>query len=336
MIRRKGFTLIELLVVVAIIGILVSLLLPAIQAAREAARRASCQNNIKQLALAVHAYHDVHKEIPPLYTKGEDAKLSLSFGLDTHSWRTLILPHIEEQSLHDSIRLTESATHVSNQPTINNSIPIFGCPSTPRASSVVRGLWHGRSQFDETLAGATADYNGSAGFIEAGVASRQSICDPSVTQHFWEESWMPGVFGEVVYGKAVWDAPTVRKISFSQITDGLSQTALLLERAGLPDQYFEGGATTERHDPPQFRTWGNVGLWAISGCAQFNQIYRQTGKPLVNFDNMLGLYAFHPSGAHVALADGSVRFLFDSIDTNLVLALVTRTGDEVVDQSNAQ
>ena len=68
---RKAFTLVELLVVIAIIGILVALLLPAIQAAREAARRASCQNNIKQLALAVHGYHDAHKELPPLYTKAE-------------------------------------------------------------------------------------------------------------------------------------------------------------------------------------------------------------------------------------------------------------------------
>ena len=82
----------------------------------------------------------------------------------------------------------------------------------------------------------------------------------------------------------------MRKINFGQITDGLSHTALILERAGLPDQYFEGGAKFEPHDPPQYRTWGNVGLWAISGCEQFNQIYRQTGKPLVNFDNMLGLY----------------------------------------------
>src|SRR5688500_16944201 len=74
-----AFTLIELLVVVAIVGILVALLLPAIQAAREAARRAQCQNNIRQLALAVHGYHDLHKELPPLYTIGRNAKFALAF-----------------------------------------------------------------------------------------------------------------------------------------------------------------------------------------------------------------------------------------------------------------
>src|SRR5688572_20388718 len=84
-----GFTLIELLVVIAIVGVLIALLLPAIQAAREAARRASCQNNIKQLALAVHAYHDARKMLPPLYTSATTAKFTANFGLETYSWRTL-------------------------------------------------------------------------------------------------------------------------------------------------------------------------------------------------------------------------------------------------------
>jgi prepilin-type N-terminal cleavage/methylation domain-containing protein/prepilin-type processing-associated H-X9-DG protein len=334
MFGRKAFTLVELLVVIAIIGILVALLLPAIQAAREAARRASCQNNIKQLALAVHGYHDVHKELPPLYTNSRTAKFALSFGLETYAWRTLILPHIEEQSLHDALIFTEYATHANNQAPINRAVASFTCPSTPRTSSAARGLWHGRSQFDEALTAAETDYNGSAGYVEAGITSRQSICDPSVTQHFWDEAWTPGVFGEVVHGKAVWELPSVRKINFGKITDGLSHTAMILERAGLPDQHFENGQKLEPHDPPQFRTWGNVGLWAISGCEQFNQIYHQTDKPLVNFDNMVGLYSFHPGGAHVALADGSVQFLGDSVDTDLILAMVSRAGSEVVDLSN--
>jgi prepilin-type N-terminal cleavage/methylation domain-containing protein len=330
---RKAFTLVELLVVIAIIGILVALLLPAIQAAREAARRAQCENSIRQLALAVHGYHDLHQQIPPLYTVGRNAKFALAFGLETYSWRALILPHVEEQSVGDGLNFAETATHANNQSAISRPIAVFNCPSTPRSTSSVRGLWKGRSQFDETLAAATADYNGSGGYVEAGVTSRQSICDASITQHFWEESLVPGVFGEVVYGKAVWEPPTVRKTKFSQITDGLSQTALILERAGLPDQYFEGGTKIEPHDPPQYRTWGNVGLWAVSGCEQFNQIYRQTDKPLVNFDNMLGLYSFHPAGAHVALADGSVQFLSDSIDSRIITSLISREGGEVVDRT---
>ena len=152
--RRNAFTLVELLVVIAIIGILVSLLLPAIQAAREAARRAQCQNNIRQLALAVHGYHDLHKELPPLYTIGRNAKFALAFGLETYSWRALILPHVEEQSVQNVLNFAESSTHASNQTAINRAVEVFYCPSTPRATSTVRGLWKGRSQFDETLTGS--------------------------------------------------------------------------------------------------------------------------------------------------------------------------------------
>jgi len=333
---RRAFTLIELLVVVAIIGIMVALLFPALQAAREAARRASCQNNIKQLGLAVHFYHDLHKQLPPLYTNSQKATFTTQFGLETYSWRALILSFMEEHSLYDSINVTELATHATNRAAIDQVIPMFSCPSTPRSSLTARGLWHGRSQFDEILQAAVTDYNGSAGYVEAGITSRQRVCDPSVTLHYWEESWIPGVFGEVLYGKLVWDPPTVRKVNFAQITDGLSHTVLVLERAGLPDQYFEGGAKVEPHEPPKYRTWGNVGLWAISGSENLNQIYHQTDSPLVNFDNMLGLYSFHPGGVHIALADGSVHFMADSVNTSLVLALVSRVGSEVVDLSGLQ
>ena len=244
--HRQAFTLVELLVVIAIIGILVALLLPAVQAAREASRRASCQNNIKQLALAVHAYHDAHKALPPLYTNIPNAKFTTQFGLNTYSWRTLLLPYIEEQPLHAAISFAVNATDASNQVAINHVISAFSCPSTPRSASAARGLWHGRSQFDEALTAATTDYNGTAGFVEMGVTSRQLICDPSITQYFWQEVWTPGIFGEVIYGKVIWDAPTVRKVNFSHVTDGLSNTMLLLERAGLPNQYFEGGANLNR------------------------------------------------------------------------------------------
>jgi prepilin-type N-terminal cleavage/methylation domain-containing protein len=328
--RCNAFTLIELLVVIAIIGVLIALLLPAIQAAREAARRASCVNNLKQLALAVHAYHDARKILPPLYTPGTSAKSSNNFGLDTHSWRTLALRYIEEEPLLKQIDFGNPATHADNQHAINRTISMFNCPSTPRSERTARGLWHGRSQFDEALTAATADYNGSAGYIEAGLASRQLICNPSITIHYWERKVHAGAWGEVVYGEAVWHQPTVRQVSFKQIADGLSHTALVLERAGLPDQHYEGDAKVDPHDPPEYRTWGNVGLWAISGQDRFNHIYHQTGVGMVNADNLLGLYAFHPGGAHIALADSAVQYLADSTDAEVVMALVSRDGGEVV------
>jgi prepilin-type N-terminal cleavage/methylation domain-containing protein len=329
MLRRKAFTLIELLVVIAIIGVLVALMLPAIQAAREAARRANCQNNIKQLALAVHAYHDVHQQLPPLYTSSANAKFTTTFGLETHSWRTEILKWVEEQPLYDRINFAKPITHADNQQPINREVSVFNCPSTPRSAATARGLWHNRGRFDETLTAATADYNGSGGCIDAGLVTRDIICNPGTSITYLEHRWSAGVWGEVIYGDVIWDPPTVRKINFKHITDGLAHTALILERAGLPDQHYEGGAKVESHDPPEYFTWGNVGLWAISGTERFNQIYHQTGIGLVNVDNMLGLYAFHPGGAQIALADGAVQFLANSVDTATVLALLTRDGEEV-------
>src|SRR5262245_46299640 len=89
-IMRRGFTLLELLVVVAVIGILIALLLPATRSARPAARRAQCTNNLKQIALALRSYEQDHKALPPAYTVDES-------GRPLHSWRTLILPHLEQR-----------------------------------------------------------------------------------------------------------------------------------------------------------------------------------------------------------------------------------------------
>ena len=106
--------------------------------------------------------------------------------------------------------------------------------------------------------------------------------------------------------------PTVRRVSFKNITDGSSKTTLILERAGLPDHYFENGRKFEPHDPPKFRTWGNVGLWAISAETLTNHVQIGSGTPIVNGDNLHGLYSFHPGGAQAAFVDGSVQFIRDS------------------------
>jgi hypothetical protein len=133
----------------------------------------------------------------------------------------------------------------------------------------------------------------------------------------------------VVKGK-LGDPVTVRKVSFAHVTDGLSQTAMILERAGLPDHYFDAGAAMEPHEPPQFRTWGNVGLWAISAEMLVNHLRHEADVPLVNGDNLHGVYSFHPGGAYVALADGAVQFIAESIRAEELLALVSRDQGETV------
>jgi prepilin-type N-terminal cleavage/methylation domain-containing protein len=141
--RRAAFTLVELLVVVAVIGILIALLLPAVQAARESARRANCTNSLKQLALAVHAYHDAHGGLPSQFngiTAEAGPRRGLYFGLDTFSWQTQILSFVEEEALERLLNYSASALDPGNQPAVNQILPVMHCPSTPRLSLIARGL----------------------------------------------------------------------------------------------------------------------------------------------------------------------------------------------------
>ncbi len=145
---RKGFTLVELLVVIAIIGILIALLLPAVQAAREAARRSQCSNNLKQIGLALHNYHDVHKVFPPALlnpgyaTASTPANWVVPGVLNTPGWN-LLLPFIEQQALANSMnfkvcfnRANPNGIPVIGSDTINapymaNRLPVLECPSAP-------------------------------------------------------------------------------------------------------------------------------------------------------------------------------------------------------------
>ena len=125
---RSGFTLVELLVVIAIIGILVALLLPAVQAAREAARRMSCGNNLKQIGVAFHNYHDTYKTFPPSYIDNVAGNSpEIRWG-----WGSLILPFMEQQPLHDQLGVTtRSGLRPATEPALQTRLPMYRCPSDP-------------------------------------------------------------------------------------------------------------------------------------------------------------------------------------------------------------
>jgi hypothetical protein len=225
----------------------------------------------------------------------------------------MVLPYIEERQLRELFNYQLRATDPESQPAVNQLLLITTCPSAPRTALVARGLWVGRGKLDETLTSATTDYASSEGvLLSAGEC-------------------LPGAWGELVGGESYWDRPTVRRVSFKNITDGLSKTALILERAGLPDHYFDNGHKLEPHDPPKFRTWGNVGLWAISAETLLNHLQPEDGVPIVNGDNLHGLYSFHPGGAQMSLVDGSVQFISASTDSSAVLALISREAGDTLD-----
>ena len=122
--QKKGFTLIQLLVVLAILGVLVAFLLPAQRRVRPAARRTQCKNNLKQIGLALHNYHDTFQAFPPAYTVDENGK-------PLHSWRTLILPFLDQQALYEKIDLLKPWDDPANEAAFKTSIPGYQCPSSP-------------------------------------------------------------------------------------------------------------------------------------------------------------------------------------------------------------
>lgn len=122
--RRSAITLIELLVVIAILVMLVALLLPAVRSAREPARRNQCINQLKQIALALHNYADANGSLPPAYTVDEE-------GNRLHSWRTLLLPYVEQQALYDTIDLTKPWDDPANDKARETIVDAFLCPSCP-------------------------------------------------------------------------------------------------------------------------------------------------------------------------------------------------------------
>tara|TARA_R110002095_G_scaffold142965_1_gene123818 strand:+ start:28877 stop:29863 length:987 start_codon:yes stop_codon:yes gene_type:complete len=301
--RCRAFTLIELLVVIAIIAILIALLLPAVQQAREAARRSTCKNNLKQIGLSLHNYHDTHRVFPYASSHQGRACTTARPILNHKGW-LMLLPYIDQAPLYNKFNFSVAASTSAvdgtgtvmgmpgsgneNDFVVSREIPVFTCPSS------------------------TGDYNGTA----AGVGQHYGIYTSgtykgaytnygfSITSFQWCTGWL----SETNSSRHMFGLDGCCRMR--DITDGSSNTVAVVERVrqvrrgyGWPETwgytkwYDYGGVVLDSGD---LNLWGNTTLGGpdVAGVAW----------------NPYSPASFHVGGIHVLLADGAVRFVSENTD----------------------
>lgn len=301
---RKAFTLVELLVVIAIIAILIALLIPAVQKIREAAARTKCANNLKQLALAVHAYHDAYKKVPP---SGKDNVYNWNTnkaeaGDQTWSWIARVLPYIEQAQLARTYDIPNS-TMASAEAGMAAVIPLLLCPTAPPWenpstdwintgwSAVSMGLTNYRG-----VSGSNWGKNGGSSFTTA-----FPLSDP-----------IYGLDGLDAGNGIFYRTSGRRTLRLNMITDGTSNTFMI----------GESYHTIDKH----------TGGWPMSnyvhGTCAIPLNYPDSSSTYTHWQDRYSFHSMHPGGANFALADGSVRFIDESIDLDTYRAMSTiRNGE---------
>jgi prepilin-type N-terminal cleavage/methylation domain-containing protein/prepilin-type processing-associated H-X9-DG protein len=294
----RGFTLVELLVVIAIIGVLVALLLPAVQAAREAARRMSCSSNLRQLALAMHSYHDTHLTLP--YTTGAwapDGRVN-AVGMRGWSWNSFILPYIEQQGLYSQIDFNDYVPAGRNRNLIASPIPISTCPSDGKVKRVRPVGMQGQPFYVETV--------GSSSYVTSGGPFNTG--DPAPRGN------PPSAFQEAARGLFYYEAFSIR---FAQVTDGLSNTIMLGEVS------FRDASTPQQANG---RDWNAnwYGSWHPANATPHGAnilSFQRTGERAMNVPRNAGdqpqrqgFHSVHPGGAQFAFADGAVRLISENTE----------------------
>jgi prepilin-type N-terminal cleavage/methylation domain-containing protein/prepilin-type processing-associated H-X9-DG protein len=365
--RRHAFTLIELLVVIAIIGALIGLLLPAIQKAREAAARTSCQNNLKQIGLAVQSFHDARRHLPD-----NERPASAAATTVRQRWFTQVLPYLEQGAIFDSydqssnwdsdpgaVTVKTAAGTTVNYPATTpasaagyagnvfataNVINVAQCPSSPSPNRLDNNPalspapnqgWNPQSN---PFYQAVTDYAACYGVHDSLVASNVLTTPPA------------NQYGALINTNGVDAFP----ITISDILDGTSNTIWAAESAGRPYLYQDGvrqGTDLTIHGV-NGGGWGRPAsdFWLIGFQDKPGTI--PVGKHAINVANGLDtggvypltvpagyplgtyasgqIYSFHGSGANAAFVDGSVHYLDRDIDINVLSALVTRANKESV------
>lgn len=313
--RRRGFTLIELLVVIAIIAILIALLLPAVQQAREAARRSTCKNNLKQLALAMHNYHDTSNSFPLNY-----GVWSRNYPGDgrSASWMVMILPFVEKGNLYERVNFSRGVRNDGNNRFVAQQVvPVFTCPTDTNP-----GKMSGRANIGGTW--GTNNYKGNAG---------ANWCWGATQVRSGPHASVPGIGPNQCHGLdrgngIMWrgnfnTAIKASAIRFRDITDGTSTTFAIGE--AVPEWcthtwwWWYNGTTATAAVPlnsrARCRNTGNKVL-DLTACRG-------------DWPNNYSFMSRHTGGAHFAFCDGKVAFVSENINLAVYRNLATRGGGEV-------
>jgi len=329
---RNAFTLVELLVVIAIIGILVALLLPAVQAAREAARRTNCVNNLKQMGLALHNFHDTAQRFPPGAAADQPPFGSKVGGQAWGStWMIYILPFIEQVGLYQKFTFPGASGwgNTANAVAISKVIiPVYSCPSSPLSKTcasnppgatgpVMATTYVGISgaieglipTFTETRIGnGNGGKAGAGGILYPNSQTRiADITDGTTNTFFLSEQ---GDFLKTLNGSSVqWRSNYQHglMIGSNQITSPPSY--------GGDNRTF--GQTTIRYPINKKEGWPDAGDCAGMGVCQ-------------NLGNNIPLNSAHPGGVTIGMADGSVRFLKEELPMDALAQLVTRNDGKTI------
>jgi prepilin-type N-terminal cleavage/methylation domain-containing protein/prepilin-type processing-associated H-X9-DG protein len=289
--RLRAFTLVELLVVIAIIGILVALLLPAIQAARESARRMTCSNNLKQMGIALHGYHDSKKQFPIGVAGGRVSRPEEGYG-----WAVALLPYLEEQTLYDQMNPDwepapcRRAFNTTGKivPGGETALEVFRCPSSEMPQHYAE-----KTDFSDDLAigYATSDYKGCNGSDAAGT-----------TGH--------GIFCTV---RELWNNNSRTKLAIKDVIDGVSKTIAIGESA-----YY---SLREDDDINKWPAWIGGIIEDESTLFKTNEDNpigcEMPSKSISSFNlakDDACAFSWHTDGAQFLFGDGSVVFLQESID----------------------